>query len=45
MVGVPAKQIGWVGISGNTLKFTDDKSEDEYALYEIVNNELKVTKK
>ncbi len=24
MVGVPAKQIGWVGISGNSLKFNSD---------------------
>ena len=24
MVGVPAKQIGWVGISGNTLQFNKD---------------------
>lgn len=45
MVGVPARQIGWVGISGNTLEFRDNKSEDEYAFYEIINNELKVVKK
>lgn len=45
MVGVPAKQIGWVGISGNTLKFNDDKAEDEFAMYDIVNDNLKVTKK
>jgi UDP-2-acetamido-3-amino-2,3-dideoxy-glucuronate N-acetyltransferase len=24
MVGVPARQIGWVGISGNTLKFDEN---------------------
>jgi len=24
MVGVPARQIGWVGISGNTLEFNED---------------------
>ena len=24
MVGIPAKQIGWVGISGNTLEFNND---------------------
>ena len=36
MVGVPAKQIGWVGISGNTLNFVEDKAEDEFAYYECV---------
>jgi UDP-2-acetamido-3-amino-2,3-dideoxy-glucuronate N-acetyltransferase len=45
MVGVPAKQIGWVGISGNTLEFTDSKAEDEFATYELVDEDLKVTKK
>ncbi len=45
MVGVPAKQIGWVGISGNTLEFTENKSEDEFAFYELVDEDLKVTKK
>lgn len=45
MVGVPAKQIGWVGISGNTLKFSDDKAEDEFAMYEIIDDNLKVKKK
>ena len=43
MVGVPAKQIGWVGVSGNTLVFTDNKSEDEFASYEIDKDRLKVT--
>ena len=42
MVGIPAKQIGWVGISGNTLNFVDNKASDEYASYELVNDELKV---
>ena len=28
MVGVPAKQIGWVGISGNTLRFKDNIAID-----------------
>ncbi len=32
MVGVPARQIGWVGISGNTLKFREDIAEDEFAI-------------
>ncbi len=45
MVGVPAKQIGWVGISGNTLKFYDNKAEDEFASYEVVNDDLKVSMK
>ena len=45
MVGVPAKQIGWVGISGNTLDFEDNRAEDEFAIYELVNSNLKVTKK
>jgi UDP-2-acetamido-3-amino-2,3-dideoxy-glucuronate N-acetyltransferase len=45
MVGVPARQIGWVGISGNTLTFTDNKTEDEFAIYEIINDTLKATPK
>ena len=45
IVGVPCRQIGWVGISGNTLKFTDNKAEDEYATYQIKNDNLKVTNK
>lgn len=45
MVGVPAKQIGWVGISGNTLEFNNNISEDEFAIYELNNDNLKVTKK
>ena len=43
MVGVPARQIGWVGISGNTLEFLNNKSQDEFASYEIINDKLKVT--
>jgi len=30
MVGVPAKQIGWVGKSGNTLEFVDGMAVDDY---------------
>ena len=45
MVGVPAKQIGWVGISGNTLTFENNEAEDEYALYELITDQLKVTKR
>ena len=44
MVGVPAKQIGWVGISGNTLVFEDHKAVDDFAEYELVGENLKVTK-
>ncbi len=42
MVGVPARQIGWVGISGNTLVFIDDKAEDEFAIYSSINDVLQV---
>lgn len=45
MVGVPARQIGWVGISGETLTFHDNKTDDEYAHYELHNDELRVLKK
>jgi UDP-2-acetamido-3-amino-2,3-dideoxy-glucuronate N-acetyltransferase len=45
MVGVPAKQIGWVGMSGSTLKFDNTFAEDEYATYEIQNETLKVIQK
>ena len=45
MVGIPAKQIGWVGISGNTLNFIDNQAEDEFANYELNNESLKVERK
>ncbi len=45
MVGVPAKQIGWVGISGNTLEFINNKANDEFAIYELIDNNLKVERK
>ena len=48
MVGVPAKQIGWVSKAGNTLKFDkNNKATDEFdgSCYEIVDDELKVTEK
>lgn len=45
MVGVPARQIGWVGVSGNTLKF-DEKNEalDSFdkRKYTIINDMLEV---
>ena len=34
MVGVPARRIGWVGISGETLCFVDGRAEDAFAVYE-----------
>jgi UDP-2-acetamido-3-amino-2,3-dideoxy-glucuronate N-acetyltransferase len=48
MVGIPAKQIGWVGVSGNTLDF--DKNNEaidvfDNTTYKIVNNNLVVLKK
>jgi len=45
MVGVPAKQIGWVGISGNTLAFLDNRAEDEFAIYELKENMLAVKRR
>ncbi len=42
MVGVPAKQIGWVGVSGNTLKFVSNKAQDDFASYELIDDNLKV---
>lgn len=45
MAGVPAKQIGWVGISGTTLVFEKGMSEDDYARYKLVDEKLIVEKK
>ena len=43
MVGVPAKQIGWVGISGDTLVFDDSGiAKDEFANYKLIDGILKV---
>ena len=42
MVGVPAKQIGWVGVSGNTLEFVNKKAEDAYGKYELFDDEIQV---
>ena len=44
MVGVPAKQIGWVSKAGNTLKFNDsNEAIDEFdnSRYVIIDDELK----
>nr|WP_321266968.1 acyltransferase [uncultured Sulfurimonas sp.] len=43
MAGVPARQIGWVGISGNTLEFVNNKAKDDYGIYEIIDDNLKVS--
>jgi len=45
MVGVPARQIGWVGISGNTLEFKGGMAEDEFATYILKNDKLEVLRK
>ncbi len=45
MVGVPAKQIAWVGVSGNTLTFNENKAEDEFATYELIDENLEVKRK
>ena len=46
MVGVPARQIGWVGISGNTLEFDKEgKVEDEFAVYRVIDDHLEVSRK
>jgi len=42
MVGVPARQIGWVGISGNTLTFDKGIAQDAFATYELIDEHLKV---
>ncbi|HIQ27492.1 MAG TPA: N-acetyltransferase, partial [Sulfurovum sp.] len=42
MVGVPAKQIGWVGISGNTLTFVDGVAEDDFGKYTLIDNQLRI---
>jgi len=44
MVGVPARQIGWVGISGKTLTFDESgEAKDEFATYKIIDENLEVT--
>lgn len=47
MVGVPAKQIGWVSKAGNTLQFDEHhEAVDEYdnSKYKIINETLEVIK-
>ena len=41
MVGVPARQIGWVGKSGNTLELIDGVASDEFGKYVIIDEQLK----
>ena len=43
VVGVPAKQIGWVGVSGNTLKFDNDNIslDSDGRKYAIIDKNLK----
>jgi UDP-2-acetamido-3-amino-2,3-dideoxy-glucuronate N-acetyltransferase len=45
MVGVPARQIGWVGISGDTLVFEENRAEDAFAIYYAIDDTLKVERK
>ena len=45
MVGVPAKQIGWVGISGDTLQFSANRAEDAFAYYELIDDHLHMERK
>ena len=43
MVGVPAKQIGWVSIAGNTLKFNNNNTaidELDGSVYKLEDNNL-----
>jgi len=43
MIGIPAKQIGWVGKSGNTLKFNSENiaiDSFDNKKYQLKNNEL-----
>lgn len=47
MVGVPANQIGWVSIAGNTLEFDENnEATDTFdnSKYKIINDNLEVIK-
>lgn len=47
MVGVPARQIGWVSRAGNTLKFNENglaTDEFDHSQYKIENDNLVVVK-
>jgi len=43
MVGVPARQIGWAGVSGNTLKFDEEGRAEDHdgRKYVIIDDQLK----
>jgi UDP-2-acetamido-3-amino-2,3-dideoxy-glucuronate N-acetyltransferase len=43
MVGVPARQIGWVGVSGNTLHFDEEgvATDSDGRRYVIIEDQLK----
>ena len=43
MVGVPARQIGWVGVGRNTLKFNSDNIDidSDGKKYVIIDENLK----
>ena len=48
MVGVPAKQIGWVSKVGNTLKFNSDNiaiDNFDNSTYKIINEQLVIINK
>lgn len=48
MVGVPAKQIGWVSKAGNTLKFNSDNiaiDNFDNSTYKIMNEQLVIINK
>jgi UDP-2-acetamido-3-amino-2,3-dideoxy-glucuronate N-acetyltransferase len=47
MVGVPARQIGWVGISGNTLEFDENNIafDSDNMKYTIIDDYLKEIRK
>jgi UDP-2-acetamido-3-amino-2,3-dideoxy-glucuronate N-acetyltransferase len=45
VVGVPCRQIGWVGVSGNTLEFDEDGvAVDGYGTYQKIDDFLKKIK-
>ena len=44
MVGVPSRQIGWVGKSGDTLEFVDGVASDEFGRYAIIDDNLEAIK-
>ncbi len=45
VVGVPARQIGWVGVSGNTLELWNNKAVDKFdgKKYAIIDEKLEET--